>query len=1352
MMPQATQLQFSPRGQSSNQPTPNYQDKAGTPVSRETLPPQPDKGKKIPRLRQVVESKAFRNILVDEMDMMQARAATLIQANWRGHQLRQKLLTQVLRARGVQAAWRRFKARRRLAAEKKSVDEENIPYHPPQQVRFHPSGEDRYLPAPPVMVNKETQFPSDDSLAACAYELALLQPTGVPPPGVPAPCAAGGPSITFVPHQTVSIRLPCPVSPSAKYHPCLLTRTIRSTSLLCLEGDMTKTKPVTARASKAGALGPPCGRIAQTLHGPPKAQTQAQVEAEVLRAPPQTGQPSVMTKTPLKSCLASMMNKSIPKPGPAPTVITAQTPPQSDSAVPVAKTTLQSCLAAILNKIPPQPCPIPTVITSTPPQSCLAAPVTKTPAQMRPTVLVTSTAPQTQPAAVTSIFKPPTQTCPTPVMTKTLPQVHPTATMSKSLPQTCPGAMTAKTPSQMLPGASTTKTPTQTRMAAMITKTPAQLRSVATVLRNLCLPPPADGNLKASPPAVVEDGIPDSSSHTNLNRPSPKAVVSGSQVAGTVKVSSHSHLTEGKVKYWPPARLGAGAPKAPARPFSEAEKIRAFSQKQVRIATMSNTSVGEDRRKVLSQARLKTDVMKVRSQVGMPVEMAVVLPQAHLGTGPAKSLPRAQKATYSTTASPQRHMLAKQRRAPPQANIARCLSKPPSQAHPPAKLTTAPSLAHPGMCPTKTQSQAHLTTEVIKVQSQAHLPARLTRAQSQAQLVRETAKCLYAAHQATELSSKTRSQPLLAGFKAATQPQQHAGSLGTLSRTKPEDRLTQLPAHSCAQGKATKGPCEEASKTPSMLVPLLASTGPSACNVESWGDSRATLAPPSATGPAAPCPEELGAAQLASLCAELATVLGSQEDIRALLAKALPQGEVRAALNQALSKEILGTTMAKALPQGMLGTALVKALSWGELGTALSCALSRGELQAELTKAIQGRLVDVLCKVLTEEDRAALSQAVCQGELGTVLSQSLSQAALLTGLVLPKATSKTLGSGVMVTPVPVEVDSRESRSTARGPTMGCVRPQLSKGPMDAGVAGGQTWNSAIPGAAVGPMEGAKAPCGAWKPARCDVPWAAMGREALVDPRRCGELVTSVQTVEEIIVQAVVVIQACARGYLVRRTIKVWHRWAVVIQAAWRGYCVRRNLAQLLKAATVIQATWRGYSFRRNRARQVLLPRTWAEASGKTTSTSDHRCFQSCQPHDCTLCQSLRPGLGTPPSVVMLMGSSPRTCHMCGHTQPTRVVQGTGRGTTGQAGRLWDQDTQLSAQKSQQLRGQNKAATVIQSIWRGIQVRRRLMERQAAAKRLQSNWRGHYTRSSLTTDALLRPAAWDNPQTTQWPGV
>ena len=102
-----SQLQASPSGQSSHQPAPSLQDnpeplhpqpQSEPPSSKETLLEQRDKDKtvarRVPRLRAVLESQAFRNVLVDEMDMMLSRAATLIQANWRGYRLRQKLISQ----------------------------------------------------------------------------------------------------------------------------------------------------------------------------------------------------------------------------------------------------------------------------------------------------------------------------------------------------------------------------------------------------------------------------------------------------------------------------------------------------------------------------------------------------------------------------------------------------------------------------------------------------------------------------------------------------------------------------------------------------------------------------------------------------------------------------------------------------------------------------------------------------------------------------------------------------------------------------------------------------------------------------------------------------------------------------------------------------------------------------------------------------------------------------------------------------------------------------------------------------------------------------------------------------------
>ncbi|XP_019652935.1 IQ domain-containing protein N isoform X2 [Ailuropoda melanoleuca] len=1474
-MQEAAQLQLSPDGQSHYQPqsVSSLPDKAGTlcpqpqykpPASRETLLQQHGKDKMvprhIPRLRAVVESQAFKNVLVDEMDMMLSRAATLIQANWRGYRLRQKLISQMMAAKAIQEAWRRFNTRRLLrsgkSVEKKvSVEEGDIPYHAPQQVRFQHPGEGKPPLAQPVMVSKETQFPSSDSLAACTHQLALLQTQSAPYPGTQAPCAPGGPSVTFLPHQTVAIRHPCPASLDAKCHPCPLMGTIRNACLVHVEGDTVKTKQVTARASKAGAPGPPpCGRYAQAVHGLLKTQTQAHVETEVLKAPPQTGPVLVLNKPPPQMYPVAAMSKTPPQPCLVPTVTIAKTPPQvcpaarmtktppqTYPAVAMTKTPFQSCLAAMMNKTPPQPCSVPTVtitkappqtyqvapmakslpptcpvaamartspqtpqpatmtktplqsclaamVNKTPPQPCPAAPMSKTPSQMRPTASMTIMSPQTRPAAMmakispqicllASMIKPsaqtrpvapmtkaPPQKCPVPAMAKPPTQMRPAAPMTKTPLQTCPAAAMAKTPSQTLPGASVTKTPPQTRLAAMVTKTPAQFRSMAAILRTLCLPPSAAGNLKSSPAAAAAAGIPNASSHTCLNGPKAKAVVNAKQTAGTVRISSQSYLADGKVKYFPPPHLGAGAPKAPARPPLEAEKMKAFSQKQVKMETVSSTSVAiempraspwvkvaEDRNKSSLQTELRADV-KVQSQAYEPVETAVVLPRAQLATCPAKALPQEQLATYSTTASSQGQLLAELTAALPRAHLGTCLSKTLPQAHSPAKLTTTQAPAHLGPCLSKALSQGHPPAKPAKAPSFAHLGTCLTKVQSQAQLVTETAKCLYTAHQATELSNKTQSQPLLAGFKASTQSCQHTGALGTLPRTKPEDRLTQIQPHRYAQGKATQGPRQGASETQSMLMPLLASAGHPACNIESWGDSGATRAQSPMTSPATPCPEELAASQLASLCAELAAELGSQEDLRALLAKALSQGQVRAALNQALSKKVLGSTMAKALPQGMLGTALMKVLSWGELGLALSHTLSPGELRAELTKAKQGKLADVLSKALTEEEWAALSQALCQGELGAVLSQSLSQAALRTGVVLPKAASKTAGSKMTVIPAPVEVDYRGSPSVVWGPTLGPVRPQSSKGPVDAGIAGGPAWDSAVLSGAVGSTNGTAAPGGTWDLARASVPRDTVGREAAVDPRQSGELVASMQTVEKVIIRAVVTIQACARGYLVRRTIRVWHQWAVIIQAAWRGYCVRRDLARLSQAATTIQATWRGFCTRRNQTQPLMLPGVWTKTDSRTKSASDHRCFQSCQPHICPLCQSLSPRLGSPPSVVMLVGSSPRTCHMCGHTLPTRVVHGMGRGSRVQAGMPWGCGTLTASRSPQQSHCQNKAATAIQSAWRGFTVRRRLRQQQMAARMLQATWRGHHTRASLTTEALLGPAAWDNLQHMQWPGV
>uniref|UniRef100_A0A2K5CYR5 IQ domain-containing protein N n=1 Tax=Aotus nancymaae TaxID=37293 RepID=A0A2K5CYR5_AOTNA len=502
-----------------------------------------------------------------------------------------------------------------------------------------------------------------------------------------------------------------------------------------------------------------------------------------------------------------------------------------------------------------------------------------------------------------------------------------------------------------------------------------------------------------------------------------------------------------------------------------------------------------------------------------------------------------------TNASSQRHppCLSRRQQAPP-------LTKASSQGHLPTELTKTPSLDHLVTCLSKVHSETHLAAGAMKVQSQAHLSTCLTKMQSQGQQVTDITKSLIPVHQAADLSSKTHSQVLLTRSKSPSQACQHLSALSAPPWAKPEDRRTQPQPHSQVPGKTTqRGPCPAASEVPGMLVPLMAPTGHSTCNVESWGDSGAARAQPSMPGQAAPCQEDTG-------------------------------------------------------------------------------------------------------------------------------------------------------------------------------------------PSDAGVAGGQSWNRGI----------------AWESARGAASWETLNHKAVVHPRWSRELMVSIQAAEESLILAVVTIQAGARGYLVRRRIRVWHQRAVVIQAAWRGYCVRRNLVHLYRAITIIQAAWRGYCTRRNlaRHRQRLHPILWAKLGGRVRvptagsrfqdgrarTVSDHRCFQSCQPHVCSVCHSLSARMGSPPSVLMLVGSSPRTCHTCGHTQPTRVVQGMGRVAGGPEAASWASVSQRAVLSPRQPRHQDKAATAIQSAWRGFKIRRQMRQQQMAAKMVQATWRGHYTRSCLKNpEALLGPA-------------
>ncbi|KAL6040845.1 hypothetical protein STEG23_027519, partial [Scotinomys teguina] len=1117
---------LSPSGPCDSQPqrTPVHQEKVAKPhpqTQSDSCPPKEPAPppQQVPRLRAVVESQAFKNILVDEMDMMVSRAATVIQANWKGYRLRQKLILQMTAAKAIQEAWRRFSTRRLMHSNKltlkkaKREEEGDIPYHPPQQVRFH-APEDQ----PPVMVNKETQFPSSDNLVPSHTTAA------------PGPCTGGVPRSGLLPQQPVTGR---PTGP--KYPSCMLTKTVRSSCLIRhLEGNSVKSRHM---ASKTIRLGTPesaaSGRHVPAIHG--SLETCVHTEAAVLRAPPHV---RPVNKTPSRVCPVASTPKSPATVATAPksVVQTCRTSP----ATTVKKQSV-TCPVSQVTRPLAHVRPTPSLSGSTPHMRSVVPMARVQP----PGCAVISTI-KASPRLRVPISKGPLQTGPSPMMAKTSPQMCPA---TRSQPQTCTVSTSSKPSAQASP---TVKFSPQTRLAAVITKTPAQIRSVAAVLRTLRLVPTvAASSPKGSPQTPVVAGIPNTPSQVHLNSPKAKVTVSTKQTTEVVKVVSQSCLGGEKGRGGPHGHLDTVAPKLPAEsPLEvkiesgppgvpkkeEAPKIKAA----IVTRTLSWTKVTEDRSKPLTQIQQKAEVVKVHSKVYMPEEMTVTLSQAQLAVpltkassqvqpplshprpppaspvskpvsqshpipglatgllegrcppvGPSATLPSSPLAAHLVSLTAQLQPASEQSRPVSRAHLATSC---PATASPQAcslGMTFVPPEGYPNTCPLTPTFQYHMAshltksspqlrppaeqakttdtkttkatcqvcsptklskalslsqpiTRLAKVPSQAHLPMGLAKTQPQAQLAPKTAKCHLAAHPAADFSSQTQSQSLLGTAKAPVQFWQHFGTFNTRPRAKQDDKnMTQPQRH--AQNKATQNPRSVATDTQGMLVPLLNPTGHPVCNAESWSDRGQAQTPPPPPMPsqAVSCHEDL-VASIASLCADLVAMLGSPEDLRTLLVKTLSQGEVRTALSQALSREILGPSVVKALPQGMLGMALTKALSWGELGISLSRALSRGELRPELSKATQSKLAEALCKALTEDERAILSQALCQGELGTVFTQSLAQMAQRTGAFLPKATSKTVGSQMTTAPAPVEVTCSGSLSVAWGPALGPVQARCSK--------------------------------------------------------------------------------------------------------------------------------------------------------------------------------------------------------------------------------------------------------------------------------------------------------------------
>ncbi|XP_013926236.1 PREDICTED: abnormal spindle-like microcephaly-associated protein homolog [Thamnophis sirtalis] len=73
------------------------------------------------RARSNSRSRHRSSFLVDELDMLMDKAATTIQATWRGHLTRKQIMTEQAAASTIQAAWRRYIAREYRALQRQEV-------------------------------------------------------------------------------------------------------------------------------------------------------------------------------------------------------------------------------------------------------------------------------------------------------------------------------------------------------------------------------------------------------------------------------------------------------------------------------------------------------------------------------------------------------------------------------------------------------------------------------------------------------------------------------------------------------------------------------------------------------------------------------------------------------------------------------------------------------------------------------------------------------------------------------------------------------------------------------------------------------------------------------------------------------------------------------------------------------------------------------------------------------------------------------------------------------------------------------------------------------------------------------
>ncbi|XP_074060900.1 IQ domain-containing protein N isoform X2 [Macrotis lagotis] len=909
----------------------------------------------------------FNNVLVDEMDMILTKAATIIQSVWRGYHIRQKMFIESEACKETKAIQNEFSINQHLlstqdpghmAQEQIQAFRRNSPLQNGitseivtetsndqkehwrslagfQQQRLKISTTEVQLPR--RTVDSWTQVSSQEQLNISSTEKCSQPYLETKAYWTQSLEKVGAKSEISKPHRPFNdreINVPAPTYSTDK-----VTKTSSQINPTPGEAKVLFQAQPTARLSK--------NHLQEHIGGVTKDPSQANLVARVAKTPSQAQFSTKVTKNLFHANLTAKGPKALP---------------HAHSRVGMTMISSKEHLAAKGTKIPPtieltkvsskQHPAIGT--TNILPQGHTTAGVTKISSKEHPAARTTKTSSQSHLAA--GVNKTLCQIQPTPEMIKSSSQSH-MAAVNKNPQQTQPTARTTKTSSPSNMTVVANKTLQQVQPIARTTKVSSQSHTATVANKALQQEQPTVGLTKASSQSHSAAIVNKTSQQAQPTARTTKAT-SPSQIAAMAKTLQQGQPTAGTTKTLSPSRMADMANKAlqPTAGKTKDSSKEHLAREEVKTPSEDYPIVKAN--KPLSQLHLVAAGTNTPGQTPCPAGAAKIPCKEYL--------------------SPRENIY------PFQSCLTAEVPKT-SQVYSTSEGSISSLETHSTAVVT---SQEYLEVKAAQVPSCEYLDTKATQSPSQSDLNFKMIP--------SDLETQDPSQVQLGTTVTETPLQAKIDSLISKFLYWRDMDMTK------AQTLQDQGEMVAATEMTS--------------EENSMGESQVAKTKPSQ--------EQLGTVLSKVLCqgevrAALITAL-SQEVLGSGMAKTLPQDMLGPVLIKVLARASLGTRVSRALTRVELGEEVDKVTSQGKLGEALDKALTKDE-RATLNQALSQReLRTVLTQVLTQGLLAS------SFDVGATSEQSLKEmGGRVTQATSQEDVEEEKSAIFSVSPSPTKVPSRE---------------------------------------------------------------------------------------------------------------------------------------------------------------------------------------------------------------------------------------------------------------------------------------------------------------------------------------